>query len=96
MNTTENFPKRIGLLANITLVLLMLLPTGAYIALWWFISKTSFLAIFLIVTVGGPIWCALQIAWGLCVLLSQVQVPRLSIDGEGGLAHYEPTATHSH
>ena len=44
-----------------------LIPSGLYVLGWYAIPKT-FLAVFLLTTVGGIFWSLLQLGWGMYVV----------------------------
>ena len=60
--------QRTGITLGIILsAALALIPSGLYVLGWYAIPKT-FLAVFLLTTVGGIFWSLLQLGWGMYVV----------------------------
>ncbi len=65
---TLRIAQRTGITLGIILsAVLALIPSGLYVLGWYMIPKT-FLAVFLLTTVGGIFWSLLQLGWGMYIV----------------------------
>ena len=83
MKTLLSFLRRIGdwagvILPNIHWVVVALIPTILYGAVWWLIPQTPWWILSTIV--GGVIWVSLQILWPLFLVAWGIGWAGLSLD----------------